>query len=191
MVSPKKVHVQTTWNFSYQTYVTEVVKVMCDNWMVSFCNVFGQGWVFIFNGWISKIFAKKNISLRCHPAINNDRSLKSHSREFHENGNEVHWTSTSPEELLNWNVCLFFRMKSCSYEGIQRCVWILCVVRVFCYHSFVLHFKYYLQHERACCIGYRKSGARVCIFDTTPDAKVINGLWNVLMRTFVFFNNLK
>jgi hypothetical protein len=45
MVSPKKVHVQTTWNFrklqkEFQFHVTEVVKVMslmCDNWMVSFC----------------------------------------------------------------------------------------------------------------------------------------------------------
>jgi hypothetical protein len=33
---------------SYQTRVTEVVKDMCDNWTVSFCNVFGHGWVFIF-----------------------------------------------------------------------------------------------------------------------------------------------
>jgi hypothetical protein len=59
----------------YQTHVTEVVKDMCDNWMVSFCKVFGlQGWV--FNGWVSKIFAMKNISLRSQPpTINNDRSL--------------------------------------------------------------------------------------------------------------------
>jgi hypothetical protein len=31
-----------------QTHVTEVVQDMYDNWMVSFCKVFGQGWVFIF-----------------------------------------------------------------------------------------------------------------------------------------------
>jgi hypothetical protein len=29
------------------THVTEVVKDMCDNWMLSFYNVFGQRWVFI------------------------------------------------------------------------------------------------------------------------------------------------
>jgi hypothetical protein len=89
MVSAKKVHVQTTWNFrlrlnctsSYQTHVTEVVKDMCDNWMVSFWQLFDQGagvgiyflidiwgWVRnfcgLFNGWVSKMFAKKTISLR-------------------------------------------------------------------------------------------------------------------------------
>ena len=61
---------------SYQIHVTEVVKDMCDN----FCKVFRQGgYLFfncylrlgknwrLFNGWISKIFTKKNISLRCHP----------------------------------------------------------------------------------------------------------------------------
>jgi hypothetical protein len=32
---------------SYQTHVTEVVKDFCDNWTVFFCNVFGQGWVFL------------------------------------------------------------------------------------------------------------------------------------------------
>jgi hypothetical protein len=50
MVTPKKVHVQTTWNFRLQKILlatTEVVKDMCDNWMVSVCNVFGQEWVFI------------------------------------------------------------------------------------------------------------------------------------------------
>jgi hypothetical protein len=51
MVSPKKVHVQTIWNFRLQKIAQAVIKLVSqkwwsDNWMVSLCKVFGQGWVF-------------------------------------------------------------------------------------------------------------------------------------------------
>ena len=86
MVSPKKVHVQTTWKIAQAVIklVTEVVRDMCDNWTVSFCNIFGQESVFIFywylrsgknvfwlfDGWMRKVFTsfyKKNISPRSPP----------------------------------------------------------------------------------------------------------------------------
>jgi hypothetical protein len=82
----------TAENCMHKHLLYWVVKDICDNWMVSFCKVFGQGWVFMFflysnwgwikqfwlyYGWISKKFTKKNISLWCQPlAINyNDRPL--------------------------------------------------------------------------------------------------------------------
>jgi hypothetical protein len=49
---------------------------------------------------------------------------------------------------------------------------------------------YYLEHEQPCCIGYTNFGSSLYIQYNT-DANVVNGLWNVLMRTFVFSSNLK
>ena len=61
--------------------------------------------------------------------------------------------------------------------------------QLYCMFSFM----YYLQHERPCCISEiqtRTEGESLYIRYNT-DANVVNGLLNVLMRTFVFFNNLK
>jgi hypothetical protein len=62
---------------------------MCDNWMVSFCNIFGQGWVFIFYWYLrlgknifhfamvgrAKFLPRKTFLFGATPTINNDWSL--------------------------------------------------------------------------------------------------------------------
>ena len=82
MVSPKKVLVQTTWNFRLQK-IAQAVHRNSKVWQLNdiLCSVCAQGCAilrlgkifWLFNGWTSEIFTNKNISLRCH--INNDRSL--------------------------------------------------------------------------------------------------------------------
>ena len=76
MVCPNKVHVQITWNFRLQKIaqafikLTEVVKDMRDTeWYPFLIDIWGWVKLFsiLFNCWISKMFTKKNISLRCYP----------------------------------------------------------------------------------------------------------------------------
>jgi hypothetical protein len=51
MVSPKKVHVETTQNFTLQKIAQAVIKLMSQKWykghvrQLTFCEAFGQGWV--------------------------------------------------------------------------------------------------------------------------------------------------
>ena len=96
MVSPKKVHVQTTWNFRLQKIAHAVIKLMLQkgertcvttDWY-PFVKFLAKGgylflnWylrlgkiIFDFIIWISKVCARENISLGSPSAINNDRSL--------------------------------------------------------------------------------------------------------------------
>jgi hypothetical protein len=77
VLSPKKLHVQTTWNFRRQKIAQAVIQPLTemvkDNWMVSFYKVFLPArdglkyFLSLFNGWVSNIFTKKNISLQCDP----------------------------------------------------------------------------------------------------------------------------
>jgi hypothetical protein len=54
MVVSKKIYnmkhyTAENYKSSYQTHVTEVVKDMCDNRMVCFCNIFGRCGYLLFN----------------------------------------------------------------------------------------------------------------------------------------------
>ena len=55
--------------------------------------------------------------------------------------------------------------------------------------------EYYLQHEQRRVISDVQTWAEVdgksLYIRYNADANVVNGLWNVFMRTFVFFSNLK
>jgi hypothetical protein len=55
--------------------------------------------------------------------------------------------------------------------------------------------EYYLQHEQRRVISDVQTRAEVdgksLYIRYNADANVVNGLWNVFMRTFVFFSNLK
>ena len=62
-LDPKDIGSIENYTSSYQTHVTEVVKDKCLGVGIYFLIDIV---LFINNGWISKIFIKKNISLRCH-----------------------------------------------------------------------------------------------------------------------------